>query len=288
MRNYYQDMKNLYDWIKPIRGRDEDVRPIGQRRRTWERIEMDGDVVACRLYNTQCVRYYPDGRIGVRTSGWSTPLTADFIHAHSPWRCFKRNNKLWVMVASETDKYLHYPVPDKGELQFRVAEVDGLRHWVPVGDVVIEKLVVNREKAKEARAPYRPFLQWAKTFLKMSDGWIMHETRKQAIGINAQGYHYSHLTDEMMELMLDEESYLKVLCHIFNNPRDAVQKRLAESVPYEAEWGGQKRTYTTDYYDMQFEFKLLQGRVYRMLALRGEYFDKVQVKATTRTQSGIV
>ena len=135
MRNYYQDFKNLYDGIKPIRGRAEDVRPIGQRRRTWERIEMDGDVVACRLYDTQVVGYYPDGRIGVRCGGWQSPLTAEFIHTHSPWRCFKRNNKLWVMVPNGEQKYMHYPIPSKGELQFRI---EG-SHWVPVGDVVIEK-----------------------------------------------------------------------------------------------------------------------------------------------------
>ena len=50
MRNYYQDFKNLHDGIKPIRGRAEDVRPIGQRRRTWETIEMEqlDDIMAGR------------------------------------------------------------------------------------------------------------------------------------------------------------------------------------------------------------------------------------------------
>ena len=201
MRNYYQDFKNLYDAIKPIRGRAEDVRPIGERRRDWERVEMDGDVVACRLYNTQVVRYYPDGRIGLRCGGWSSPLTADFAHTHSPWQCFKRHNKLWVMVPTETEKYMYYPVPTEGELQFHLVG----NYWSPVGDVVVEKRVVNRERAKEARAPYRPFLQWAKTFLKMSDGWIMHATRKEVIPVGEMNYHYSHVHREaLMKLMLDE------------------------------------------------------------------------------------
>lgn len=284
MRNYYQDYKNLYDGIKPIRGRADDVRPIGARRRDHECIEMDGDVVACRLYQTQVVRYYPDGRIGVRCNGWQSPLTADFIHTHSPWQCFKRNNKLWVMVPTPTEKYMHYPIPTWEELQFRV---EG-NHWVPVGDVVVEKRVVNREKAKEARAPYKPFLNWAKTFMKMSDGWIMHETRKEALGVSTHGYHYTHIQREIKELMQDEESYLKALCHILSNPRDSLKRRLAETTTGTYDGVRGTRTYTTEYYDLQFDYKLLHGRVYRMVDAESDIYDKVQVEVTTHTQSGLV
>lgn len=284
MRNYYQDYKNLHDSIKPIHGRAEDVRPIGKRRRDHERIEMDGDVVVCRLYNTQCVRYYPDGRIGLQTGSWATPLTADFIHTHSPWQCFKRNNKLWVIVPSETEKYLHYPIPTWEELQF---EVVGGR-WQPVGEVVIEKRVVNRDKAKAARAPYKPFLDWAKTFLKMSDGWIMHETRKEAVGFGSRGYHYTHIRDEMLALMLDEENYLSALCHVFANPRDAVSRRVAETVKWEMTVVHQLRTFTTDYYDMQFDYKLLRGRVLRMADAKADIYDKVKVSVTSHAQSGVI
>ena len=285
MRNYYQDFKNLYDGIKPIRGRAEDVRPIGQRRRTWERIEMDRDVVACRLYDTQVVRYYPDGRIGVRCGGWQSPMTAEFIHTHSPWQCFKRNNKLWVMVRTETEKYMHYPIPTQGEIQFRL---EG-SHWLPVGDVVVEKRVVNRERAKEARAPYRPFLDWAKTFLKMSDGWIMHTTRKEVIPVGEMNYHYSHVHKEaLMKLMLDESGYLKAMCYVLSRRDDAVESKVAESTieTYDGIHG--TRSYTQDYYDMKFEYKLLSGRVYRMVDAVSDVYDKVQVGVTTRAQSGIV
>jgi hypothetical protein len=285
MRNYYQDFKNLYDSIKPIRGRAEDVRPIGQRRRTWERIEMDGDVVACRLYDTQVVRYYPDGRIGVRCGGWQSPLTAEFIHTHSPWQCFKRNNKLWVMVPMETEKYMHYPIPSSGELQFQLVG----NYWSPVGDVLIEKRVVNREKAKQARAPYKPFLNWAKTFLKMSDGWIMHETRKQVIPVGEMQYHYSHLHKEaLMKLMLDESSYLKAMCYVLSRRGDANESKLAETITETYDGIHGTRSFNTHHYDMKFDFKLLSGRVYRMVDAVCDVHDKVQVEATTRTQSGIV
>lgn len=280
MRNYYQDFKNLHDSIKPIRGRAEEVRPIGQRRRGWERIEMDGDVVACRLYNTQVVLYYPDGRIGVRCAGWQSPLTAEFIHIHSPWQCFKRNNKLWVIVPNGEQKYMHYPIPSEGELQFRI---EG-SHWAPVGDVVIEKQVVNRERAKAARAPYKPFLDWAKTFLKMSDGWIMHATRKEVMTRDEQRYHYSHLrSQDLLELMLDEAGYLKGICCVLGGRGDASESRVAEVVMI-----GSATHNQIEYYDYKYRFELLRARVYRMVDGASDIHDKVQVQATTRTQSGIV
>lgn len=284
MRNYYQDFKNLHDSIKPIRGRAEEVRPIGQRRRGWERIEMDGDVVACRLYNTQVVRYYPDGRIGVRCGGWQSPLTAEFIHTHSPWQCFKRNNKLWVMVPNGERKYMHYPIPSEGELQFRI---EG-SHWVPVGDVVIEKKVVNRERAKAARAPYKPFLEWAKTFLKMSDGWIMHATRKEVMTRDELRYHYSFIPKQnLLESMLNEAGYLRAICCVLGSRGDAIDSRVAEVVDETVEWAG-AHIVKVEYYDHKYRFELLRARVYRMVDDISNIYDKVQVEATTRAQSGIV
>lgn len=299
MRNYYQDFKNLYDSIKPIRGRAEDTRPIGARRKDWELVEMDGDVVACRLYKTQCVRYYPDGRIGLQADGWHSVTTAEFIHTHSPWQCFKRNNKLWVILATKDkdghDQYLHYPIPKKGELHLEVK--DG--RWQPVGEVVIEKRVVNREKAKAARAPYRAFLSWAKTFMKMSDGWLMHETRKQVIEFKSRdgtnqgrvGFTYEWRTDqELLEMAREgnEDKFLKVLCHILSQRRDAIETRVAESLPYSYEFMGQMRHHSEEFYDMRFKFELLEGRVNRMIKNFLDVYETVRVEATTRTQSGII
>jgi len=41
MKNYYEQYKNLHDSIIPIRGRAVEARPICERRRDWELIEMD-------------------------------------------------------------------------------------------------------------------------------------------------------------------------------------------------------------------------------------------------------
>lgn len=287
MRNYYQDYKNLYDNTKPIRGRAEDVRPIGQRRRDWERIEMDGDVVACRLYNTQVVRYYPDGRIGLRCDSWSTPLTADFIHAHSPWQCHKRHNKLWVLIYGESE-HKFYPIPEKGELQFRLIG----RYWVPVGDVVVQKKVVDKQKSKDARAPIKPFLAWAKAFLTMSDGWIMHETRKQVMGYTEGNMTYDnkHKTNaEVYEMMTsgDENKYLLAMCVMLEN-KFAIDRRFAESTTVRSTWGGKTHEYEVKWQDRQFQYKSLYNRVGTVIKSLEDIYRVVDAKVGSKTQVGII
>jgi hypothetical protein len=117
--NYYNHYKSLYESVKPIRGRAVNVRPIGKRRRDWETVRMDGDVVECVLYQTPVVRYYPDGKIGVDTGGWVTPSTAEFMYTHSPFMCRKRNNKIQVNpLGRHTEDAKYYPLPEHSETVF--------------------------------------------------------------------------------------------------------------------------------------------------------------------------
>jgi hypothetical protein len=93
----YEHYKAKWENTKKIRGRAEVIKPIGQRRRTWETIEKrDGDVYACHLYQTDVVKYYPDGSIAFKAEQWSTPLSAEFMSMHSPFNCYKKHSKLWV------------------------------------------------------------------------------------------------------------------------------------------------------------------------------------------------
>lgn len=281
MANYYHEYKALHDSIKPIRGRSEEVRPIGDRRRDHERIEMDGDVVACRLYNTQVVRYYPDGTIGLQCGGWDSPLTADFIHEHSPWQCFKRHNKLWVMVPSEAEKYTYYPVPSGGELRF--SHVDG--YWRPEKEVIITKQVIDRDKAKANREPFKPFLQWAKAFMALSDGWIMHETRKQATG-GSDYYRKFMNNEEVREAMLsgDDAKYLAALCNMLSYSQDAVDMRLVGTEIRK----GEHYEFDVKLYDMRFQYKTLQREARKIIDRGADIYKYVQMKAGPILVTGVV
>ena len=113
----YKYYKSLYESVKPIRGRTEECKPIGQRRRDWEtiehRVDNGQDVYSARLYNTDVVQYYPDGSIKLLPDSWFTPLTADYMHTHSPFYCYKKYNKLWVRLQGNSEDK-HFPIPSDG------------------------------------------------------------------------------------------------------------------------------------------------------------------------------
>lgn len=229
----YEYFEGKYRNTKPIRGRSADIRPIGMRRRDWERLEMDGDVVACVLYHTQVVRYYPDGRVGIMCSNWHTPSTAQFISEWSPFLCRKTYNRLWVYAGG-----LAYPVPNNGEITFEV--VDG--RFVPTNPVVMHQRVVDRDAMKQVREPYKEFLRWGETFLKMSDGWLMHETRVQVS------------TADLCTIgeLLEEEDFPPLLFHLLD----------FQDNPIEIRRNGQH--YWRDS-DLRFAPEQLKARLYRCI-----------------------
>lgn len=200
----YAKYKELYDTTKPIGGGKTNIRPIGKRRLDWGRIEMDGDVVCATLHNTQVVRYYTDGRVGVQCNGWQTISTAAFIDKHSPFLCYKRFNRLWIGHKNNC-----YPIPSKGELIFKKTESGD---WVPVDDLKLFKKCIDRESIKKVRDKAKPFVEWAEAFLVMSDGWIMAETRN----LIAKDFKWEAIKTALEG---DSDSFLTALCALLGTSK---------------------------------------------------------------------
>lgn len=288
-----------WEGIKPIRGRPVDTRPLGRRHRDWELIEKvtypDGAAYALRLYQTRCVEYMPNGDVVLRTGGWHTPSTGRFIHQYSPFWVWKQNNVLWVRCYTDGPAY---PLPLKDAMVFRRTEGG---HYAPVDKVTITKRVVDRAKAKAAREHVQPFLQWAKTFLALSDGWVMHETRKQALGwetIKDSGIVYfpevlrsKANIYNLMETLRDENqsheaTYLKLLCTMCEvvPPKD---KRLSEEIRFDPKSMYRYRL-PQRFYDYQMEIKPVKGFVYRLIAAHASIHKTVEVEPTAKVQSKVV
>jgi hypothetical protein len=226
----YKFYKDKWESIKPIRGRSIDVRPAGKRSRDWETItravtkdEAGNTVVTfgAKLHGTECVQYFPNGDIVLRTNGWNTPSTAEFIHEHSPFTCFKAHKKLWVRLRRQPDlltmvnNVVMYPLPT--ELRLRCILENNT--YEPDNPKPIMQRVVDRAKAKAARAPMQPFLQFVKTFLAMSDGWVMHDTMMEFFDMSDFGYrlkpaYASQAKSGLYEALLNAKSddYLFWLC----------------------------------------------------------------------------
>ena len=77
LRDYNQAKQWEAD-TKPIRGKSH--KPLGHRRsnRTYQ-IRMDNDVVVCRLYRTDVIKFYPTGEVHIKTEGWNSQSTVSFI-----------------------------------------------------------------------------------------------------------------------------------------------------------------------------------------------------------------
>ena len=178
----YQQIKEQYDTTKPIRGRAEDIRPAGKRRRDWERVVKTEQGYAYQLYGTNCVEFTEEKLI-LRTGGWTTVGTGKFINDHASLVCGKRYNAIWVgILRSEESLTSHnykddggmlwVPIPAKGEVTFTW---DSARQRYVLDPVKIQVRTVNRKRANEARKRIKPLLNYCKAMLKLSDGEVQRD-----------------------------------------------------------------------------------------------------------------
>jgi ribulose bisphosphate carboxylase small subunit len=306
----YDYYKNLYESIKPIRGRSEEVKPLGKRTRDWEQvvkavnpIQGADEIYSAKLYQTECVRYHPNGDIELRGEQWSTPITASFIHEHSPFYCYKQYKKLWVRIQGSGEDR-HYPIPEEG-LTMRYVGAGGVGgyEYEPTTPVVIEKEVVDRTKAKDARAPLKPFLDWAKMIHKLSDGWIMDSTREQ-FGVRKLdrwngGYEYNDMPDiadknwhgghvfdcKKTYAYLQEcssDDYMKIYLALLSDRSSATQQVMAKSVQHPNHSNS-----TIEFYDMQFDFALLKRKVYKMAEEACDIKKTIEVEVGGKPMTGV-
>ena len=284
MMRGYDYYKAKYEQIKPIRGRSIECKPLGKRSRDWETVVKGADeVYSAKLYDTECVRYHANGDIELKCGTYATPITADFIWTHSPFACKKQYNKLWITVNGTGDaKTRTYPIDEETGLimKYVAGGVTGGYEYEPATPVIIEQEVVDRTKAKEARKPMKPFLDWVKMMSKLSDGWIMNDTREQFAKSNISswrvGWDYD-LPKDVLEInywggvewkadaykFISEchpDDYMKIYLAICNDVNKAKQRKIAKSVP-----SPQQNNHHVDFFDMQFDYEYVKRNVYRMV-----------------------
>lgn len=279
----YDRMRSTYERIKPIRGRDPDTRPIGQRRRTWETIrevvQDDGTKsYAVRLYNTDVVEYFHNGDIVLRTGGWDTPSTAAFMNEHSPFSIAKVANRVWARSNGKS-----YPVGK--ELRFvRKGDV-----YEPAQEVIIRQQVLDKSKTKTAREEVKPFVDWCVSFLRLSDGWLMHETCKEILGVTSTEYgppmYANFETRETYVLKWmqskSEEDWGKALCSLILFHTSSFEERnVAEVVEYKYE--NRNITYNKHFYNYKVGIDSFRRLVQRIVYKHGDVHTVRELPAADR------
>ena len=147
--------------VKPIRGKT--LKPLGDRRAQQMQILRHGEGtpeerIACRLYATDCVTFYKDGRIFLYHGNYATQSTVRFIDKVFPYgRVSVRDNHVQLHMGGGV-----YRIPSEGL-------------WVGPG-TTIQNIVpfsvhtLNRAAAKVVRGKYAAFKQYAVQMCKMLNG----------------------------------------------------------------------------------------------------------------------
>lgn len=230
----YERAKAVYESIKPIRGRAGDIRPLGKRRRVFERVCKVGDNYTYRFHNTDCVIFEPTRTI-IQCGEWPSVMTAKFLYEYTPLYAYKRCNTVWVSSWMTGGNFVPLVKPLVLERQN-----DGKYMYKPEPYLIRR---VDRTAAKAARGVLAPFLQWMKMFLKMSDGVVTHDIINEArktLGIPVlNGRLYGLPRDFVLRKLADtqwainEEHFPAILACIMSAVRDLDDHPGGYRVPME-------------------------------------------------------
>lgn len=174
----YMDASAHEQEVKPIRGRSPECKPIGPRGATHMTIRkevQDGQsVVICRLYLTDVVKFYEDGRITINFNSWLTPTTADFASFILGEPVSLRHCRAWIKAAPEGRSQVGWYALDCGDVEntFRRNGQGDLEFFNP-HPVVIHR--INRAEANNVRRQLRPFKNYLTRMMKIRDDGFSHQ-----------------------------------------------------------------------------------------------------------------
>ena len=160
----YADAKYVHDKTKPIRGRSPEVRPLGARRDvdTYS-VRMSGENVEFVLYKTPVITYLPNGDVVVKTNGWSSVSTHQFINQVLGISCYgARRNSIMEARSAEGDVHKYIIPKDKG-----ITMIHAGGNWRITQFNTIYEYRLNRKAANDVRKKYADFLRYIKGMVNL-------------------------------------------------------------------------------------------------------------------------
>ena len=189
----YENMERDYNDTKPIRGRAVDIRPLGKRSKVDQESisrsvmsNAEGKYVySARCYSTDVVRFYPDGVVGIYHGGHPTTTTAQFIETHAPQGvyAFIQHKQMWLSINRDSSRqegeFICMPKSyesDRMDGEIRLQYLND--RWMVLNPPIVYRSMVDKPRMKDARAQVKEFLAYATTMLKLTDGWVLGETKQ--------------------------------------------------------------------------------------------------------------
>ena len=167
LRNFAQ-ASQWEQGVTPIRG--STLKPLGKRTAKHMQIlrhnaGADDESIACRLYNTDCVTYYKDGRIQLYHAGYTTQSTAKFIARICPYgRVVLKDGHMlfqhgWCGVHGRGGVYA---IPREGLM---IGAGTTIENPLPFKVHTIDRVAIKRVRAK-----HKEFKEYAINMCKLSGG----------------------------------------------------------------------------------------------------------------------
>jgi hypothetical protein len=164
--NNYTQASEWEKQVKPIRGSNPPLKPLGKRNKKHINIRREGDDILVRLYQTDVVTYKPDGSIIINPSGYSTQSTVKLMYAVLPWgpnpHLFK--DRVWMRGEYEDEHgTVHFG-------KFMVNSKEGAtltynpitRNYRILNPDPVYTHKINRKNKRLAYEPYQDFINWTK------------------------------------------------------------------------------------------------------------------------------
>jgi len=171
---HYDEVQEHYKSVAPIRGRTPEVRPLGRSRRhdhmtinQHDRSILSDDeplgklvrTYSCRLYQTDCVEWFPDGKINVKHGDWNSPTTMQFLTF---------SLAQFGHIDSVRGKWYFVNKQGKNFLMSRGITLVKEGDWYVAETVVVEKRYkANRKALNTLRKKYKAFIDYGKTALSL-------------------------------------------------------------------------------------------------------------------------
>ena len=183
IENYAEALKR-YETTKHIRGRAEDQRPLGKRSKidSFRIFKEENGNIQCWLYRTPVVTFTPEDNIVISLNQWISSSTCKFIGEviYGGLSTYVFDGSICVKFSYGGEYRLHSHTPTT---LTRTKHPDGGVDTFTLSDW--DKRVVHmvdRKGKKEALAPYRPFLEYIRAFLKLrKDEHISLEEAAEAL-----------------------------------------------------------------------------------------------------------
>ena len=159
----YTDALRIYNNLKPIRGRAEDIRPIGRRK--------DVDAYSCRkvndviefvLYRSPVIKFHPDNTVELNAHRYMTIGTSSFIgYVLGLHRATKTGDNIVICPTVQTKVLL------QKNSTLKLRHLPNSNEWEVLDSPTVYGYRVNRTASNKVRARFSEFNKFFTGFLKL-------------------------------------------------------------------------------------------------------------------------